>query len=65
MQLISKFNKGIRLLICVVDIHSKCTWIVLLKEKKGIRISYAFQKMLDESGRKPSKILVDKDSILQ
>ena len=40
-------------------------WIVLLKDKKDIRISYAFQKMLDESGRKPTKILVDKDSILQ
>ena len=32
------------------------------KDKKGIAIFNAFQKFLDESGRKPNKIWVDKDS---
>ena len=34
MQLISKFNKGFRFLLCVIDIYSKYTWVVPLKDKK-------------------------------
>ena len=34
MQLLSKYNKGIRFLLCVIDIFSKYAWIVLLKDKK-------------------------------
>ena len=60
MQLISKFNKGFRFLLCVIDIFSKYAWVVPLKDKKGISIVNAFQKMLDKSERKPNKIWVDK-----
>ena len=28
MQLITKFNNGIRFLLCVIDIYSKYTWII-------------------------------------
>ena len=38
MQLISKFNKGIRFLLCAIDIFSKSAWLVPLKDKKGILI---------------------------
>ena len=62
MQLISKFNKGFRFLLCVVDIFSKYVWIVPLKDKKGVNVVDAFQKILDKSGRKPNKIWVDKGS---
>ena len=48
MQLLSKFNKGIRFLLCVIDFISKYAWIDLLKDKKGITITNAFQKILDE-----------------
>ena len=34
------------------------------KKKQGIAITDAFQKILDESGNKPSKIWVDKSSQL-
>ena len=44
MQLISKFNKGFRFLLCVIDIYSKYTWVIPLKDKKGNTITYAFQK---------------------
>ena len=54
MQLISKFNKGNRFLLCAIDIYSKYAWVI------------AFQKILDESSRregcKPNKIWVDKGS---
>ena len=62
MQLISKFNKGFRFLLCVIDIFSKYAWVVPLKDKKGITITNAFQKILDCSNRKPNIIWVDKGS---
>ena len=62
MQLISKFNKGFRFLLCVIDIFSKYAWVIPLKDKKGISIVNAFQKILKESDRKPNKIWVDKGS---
>ena len=46
MQLLSKYNKGIRFLLCVIDIFSKYTWIVPLKNKKAISIVKAFQIIL-------------------
>ena len=51
MQLISKFNKGFRFLLCV-NIFSKYAWVVPLKDKKGVSIANAFQKILKESNRK-------------
>ena len=43
MQLISKFNKGIRLLLCVFDIFTKYVWVILLKDKKDTTIADVFQ----------------------
>ena len=62
MQLISKFNKWFRFLLCVIDIFSKHAWVVPLKDKKCISIVNAFQKILKESDWKTNKILVDKES---
>ena len=56
MQLLSKFNKGFRFLLCVIDIFSKYAWVIHLKDKKGISIVNAFQKILKESNQKPNKI---------
>ena len=49
MQLLSKFNKGLRL--CVIDIFSKYAWVIPLKDKKCISIVNASQKILDDSKR--------------
>ena len=62
MQSISKFNKGFRFLLCVIDICSKYAWVIPLKDKKGRPISNAFQKILNGSNRKPNKIWVDRGS---
>ena len=62
MQLISKSNKEFRFLLCVIDIYSKYACVIPLKDKKGITITNAFQKILKESNRKPNKIWVDKGS---
>ena len=49
IQLISKFSKGLRFLLCVTDICSKYAWVIPLKDKEGITITNPFQKILDES----------------
>ena len=63
MQLISKFNKGFGFLLCVIDIYSKCAWVIPLKDKKAITITNVFQKILEESNRKPNNVCVAKDSV--
>ena len=62
MQWISKFHKGLRILLCVIDIYSKYGWVIPLKDKKSISFTNALQKILDESKRKPNKIWVYKGS---
>ena len=62
MKLISRYNKGIRFLLYVIDIFSKYAWVVPLKDKKGVSIVAAFQSILKQSNRKPNKIWVDKSS---
>ena len=63
MQLLTKYNKGTRFLLCVIDIFSKYAWVVPFKDKKGISIVKAFQSILKQSNRqKPNKIWVDKGS---
>ena len=62
MQLISKFNKEFKFLLCVIDIFSKYVWVIPSKDKKGVSTVDAFQKILDHSNRKSNKIWVDKRS---
>ena len=62
MHLISKFNKGFRFLLCVIDVFCKYAWVVPLKDKNCVTITNAFQKLLTESNKKPVKIWVDKGS---
>ena len=66
MQLLSTFNKGIRFLLCVINIFSKYAWVFPLEDKKGITVVNASHKILDvsmklHSKRKPNNIWVNKD----
>ena len=61
MQSLSKYNKGVKYLLCAIDLFSKYAWVVPLKDKKGTSIVNAFQKIISE-GRKPNKIWVDQGS---
>ena len=62
IQLISKFGKVFRFLLCAIDIFSKYAWVVPLKDKKGVSIVNVYQSILKQSTRKPNKIWLDKDS---
>ena len=59
MRLLSKQNKSIRYLLCAIDLFSKYAFVVPLKNKKGINIINAFNKIIKQSNRKPNKIWVD------
>ena len=58
MQSLSKYNKGIKYLLCAVYLFSKYAWVVPLKDKRGISIVNAFQKIISKR-RKPNKVWVD------
>ena len=55
MQLINNFDNGICFLLCAIDIYSKYSWVAPLKGEKGIIITNAFQKILDESSNSKTK----------
>ena len=59
MQSLSRKNKGIKYLLCAIDLYSKYAFVIPLKEKKGISIVNAFNKIIKQCNRKPNKIWVD------
>ena len=62
IQLLSKYNKGYKFLLCVIDVYTKYASVVSLKDKKGISIVNVFQKIINDSKRRPNKIWVDRGS---
>ena len=58
IQSLSKYSKGIKYLLCATDSFSKYACVVPLKDKSGITIVNAFQKIISKE-RKPNKIWVD------
>ena len=59
MQSLSTKNKGIKYLLCAIDLYSKYVFVIPLKDKKGISIVNAFNKIIKQFNRKPNKIWVD------
>ena len=61
MQSLSRKNKGIKYLLCAIDLYSKHAFVIPLKDKKGISIN-SFDKIIKQSEREPNKIWVDQGS---
>ena len=61
VQSLSKYNKGIKYLLCAIDFFSKYAWVISLKDKKGNGSVHALKKIISK-GRKPNNILVDQAS---
>ena len=57
-----KLKTSIKYLLRAIDLFSKYAFVVPLKDKKRIRITNAFKKIIKQSGRKPNKIWVDQGS---
>ena len=62
MQSLSKKNKDIKYLLRVIDLYRRYAFVIPLKDKKGISIVNAFDKIIKQSKRKPNKIWVDQGS---
>ena len=62
MQKYSKWNKGLKYLLMVIDVFSKYGWIEPLKDKKAESVSSAFDHIFKKSKRKPEKLWTDKGS---
>ena len=69
MQSLSKFNKGIKYLLCEIDLLSKCAWVIPVKDKKGTSVVNTFKRIISEKSeteskgrRKPNKIWVNQGS---
>ena len=58
MQAFSKFNRGVKYLLAVIDILSKYGWLIPLKDKTGKSVASALKTIFKE--RKPEKMWVDK-----
>ena len=59
MQSLSRKNKDIKYLLCIIDLYSKYAFVIPLKDKKVINIFTAFDKIIKQCNRKPNKIWVD------
>ena len=59
MQSLSRKNKDIKYFLCAIDLYSNYAFVIPLKDKKGISIVNAFNKIMKQSNRKPNKIWVD------
>ena len=62
MQSLSKYNKGIKYLLCAINLFSKYVWVVPIKDKKRTSIFNAFKKIPNNSNRSPNKIWVHQGS---
>ena len=58
MQAFSKFNRGIKYLLAVIDVFSKYGWLVPLKDKMGKSVAIVLKTIFKE--RQPEKMWVDK-----
>ena len=48
MQSLTKYNKGIKYLLCAIDLFSKRACVIPVEAIKGVSIVNAFQKILKE-----------------
>ena len=65
MQSLNKYKKGIKYLLCAIDLFSKYAWVIPIKDKKGTSIVNAFKKIISTELHlkcKPNKIWADQDS---
>ena len=58
MQKFAKLNKGYRYLLTCINIFSKFAWVIPLKDKRGITIKNALEKIFKE--RKPKFLWTDR-----
>ena len=51
MQSLSRYNKGIKYLLCAIDLFSKYAWVIPMKDKKGTSRVNAFKKRISKENQ--------------
>ena len=64
MQKFSKINKGYRYLLTCIDIFSKFAFVIPLKDKKGITIKNALQKIFKKENLNFYGLIMEKNFII-
>ena len=64
MQKFAKLNKGYRYLLTYIDIFSKYSWVIPLKDEKGINVKNALQKFLKKENANFYGLIVVKNFII-
>ena len=60
VQPLAKYNRGLRYLLTVVDVLSKYAWVQPLKDKTGVALVKAFEKILKQGRRHPNRLQTDR-----
>ena len=60
VQPLAKYNRGIRYLLTVLDVLSKYAWVQPLKDKTGVALVHAFEKILKGRRRHPNRLQTDR-----
>ena len=58
VQKLAKYNRGYRYLLTVIDVLSKYAWVQPLKDKTGVQLVKALEKIL-KTGRRPIQLQTD------
>ena len=53
---LSKYNKNYKFIFTIIDIHTKCAWVIPIKDKTGKSTTTAFKSLIEKAKRKPDKI---------
>ena len=61
MTSLSFFNRGVKYLLCVIDVFNKYAWVNPLKDKIAKTFLHGFIKIVNKSNCKPNKLWVDKE----
>ena len=56
---LSSKNRGVKNLLCLIDVFTRYAWVKTLKNKKAKRVLNGFIRILNESKGKPNKLWLD------
>ena len=59
MGSLSSNNKNVKYILCAIDVFTKYSWVITLKDEKGRTVLNAFIEIVNESNRKPNKLWFD------
>ena len=56
MGSLSSMNRGVKYLLCVIDVFTKCAWVKPLKDKEGKTVLHGFIEIVYKPKHQPNKL---------